>query len=87
MAHRLWEDPPSQALLALPQVVTALNAPPAPFCHLALTETGDMPTLDGISRAQSRALPSAAQFFAAAPSLLQEFALRVGAPLLALHTR
>eukprot|EP00971_Amphidinium_carterae_P211579 4198225-Amphidinium_carterae.1 len=85
MAHRLWEDPPLQALLALLLVVAALKA--APIRTYCRVEIGDMPTLDGTSQAQSHVLPNAAQLFAAALSLLREFALRDGAPLLALHTR
>eukprot|EP00971_Amphidinium_carterae_P045371 892583-Amphidinium_carterae.1 len=46
-----------------------------------------MPTLDDISRAQSHVHLIATQFFVADSLLLQGFELRVGAPLLARHTR
>eukprot|EP00971_Amphidinium_carterae_P245511 4875362-Amphidinium_carterae.1 len=46
-----------------------------------------MPTLDDISRAQSRVHLIATQFFVVDPLLLQGFELRAGAPLLARHTR
>eukprot|EP00971_Amphidinium_carterae_P103201 2042895-Amphidinium_carterae.1 len=74
MVRRLWEEPPLQTLLALLGGFAALTAAPIrSYCRVSI---GDMPILGDTSRALSRVLPNAAQFSAAAPSLLREFALR-----------